>query len=154
MKNAACDEILDAVRRPDFTPDDGVAAHLRKCTSCSEALELATWLRTAAALEPARALPSASQIWWRARIIRDLVEQESLTRQVTRPTRWMQWTGLAVVGLLMALFLAFQAALLLEPLADMVSSPAGWRWLAGLLIAGTAVPLAAFTALWVTWREA
>ncbi len=33
-------------------------------------------------------------------------------------------------------------------------SPAPWDWLAGLLLAGTVVPLAGFTALWVVWREA
>ncbi|MCP3964281.1 MAG: hypothetical protein GY719_41160 [bacterium] len=157
MKNAACDETQDTMRRPGFTPggDADMAAHLRSCPSCSEALEMATWLRAAARRETgADRLPSASQIWWRAQIIRDLVEQESLSRQVTRPARWMQWTGAGLVGLLTALFITFQAALLLEPVLDMASSPTGWRWLAGLLVVGTVLPLAAFTALWVTWREA
>ncbi len=131
------------------------AEPLGSCPDCAEAAGVAAWLRAAASEEPPRAdLPSASHLWWRARIIRDLVENESQVERVTRASRWSQAIGLALLGLLAAVSLTWLTSGLLGGLNQQISDGGvPWGWLAGLLLAGTAIPLVGFGALWLLWRE-
>ncbi len=157
MSDQQCREFRRALGRrgPKAVSGGELAAHRRLCASCAEALGVAGWLHRAASEEPPRAgLPSASQLWWRARIIRELVERESRVARVTRASRWSQGAALALIGLLVAAALTGLTSGLFGGLAGQVSGDAvPWGWLAGLLLAGTAVPLAGFGALWLLWRE-
>ncbi len=133
-----------------------LAEHVHSCASCTEALNVATWLRREASQDVPRSdLPSASHLWWRARIIRDLTANESLIEQATRSTRWMQGLGLGLLGLLIASGLTMLTASLFSGLQTQAAAGSmPWSWLVGLLVVGTIVPLAGFTALWTLWREA
>ncbi len=135
--------------------DAEIAEHARSCASCAEALSVANRLRRLAREAPPRAgLPSASHLWWRAQIIRDLVARETLVEHATRSSRFMQSIGLGLLGLLGAFALSWLTAGLFGGLqTHLADDSMPWRWLAGLLLAGTAAPLAAFAALWFLWRE-
>ena len=121
----------------------------------SENLHVAPLLERAARETPPRPdLPSASQLWWRARIIRDLTAKEQVVERATRSSRWVQGAGLALLCLLAALGLTWLSADALSGLrAEAAGNGAPWNLLAGLLFAGTVVPLAGFTALWLIWRD-
>ncbi len=140
--------------RPAIQLDDQLLEHARSCPDCAEAVRVATLLHRAAEDAPPRAaLPSASHLWWRARIIRDLMADESRIEHATRSARWTQWIGLGLLCLLVALGLAGLTANLASGLAPQPTNGASWDWLAGLLFAGTVVPLLGFAALWLVWRE-
>ncbi len=122
----------------------------------SETAAVADWLQREARRQPPRdGLPSASHLWWRAQIIRDLVERETAVERATRPVRWLQVVALGALGLAIALALRWLTASLLGGLETQVAgATVSLRWLGGLLLAGTVVPLAGFAALWLLWREA
>ncbi len=155
MSTTTCELVQRSLDRGDSAPIDGeLAEHARGCESCAEALSVATWLRRAAADESPRSLPSASHLWWRAQIIRDLVDNESRVERATRPVRWTQVIGLGVLCLPIFLTVTWLASSLFGGLqAQVTDGSVPWSLLAGLLLAGTVVPLAGFTALWVLWRE-
>ncbi len=153
---SVCDRVHQAneVRGP-ASLDGELAEHARTCAACAEALGVATWLRRAASEEePRSGLPSADHLWWRAQIIRDLVAKESLVERSTRSSRWTQLVGLGLLCLLGGLALTWLTSSLFGDLqTEVAAGSVPWRWLAGLLLAGTVVPLAGFTVLWVLWRE-
>lgn len=152
-----CQDLLAAIERRDPAPalDAQLAEHARSCASCAEAVRVATWLRRAAKETPPRSgLPSASHLWWRARIIRDLVVDESRVERATRSARWTQAAGLVLLCLLIALGLAGLTASLAGGLETQDAGAVPWGWLGGLFVAGTLVPLLGFAVLWWVWREA
>ncbi len=157
MSTRTCEQVMQALERGSPDPGGGgeLARHLRSCPACADALGVAGRLRRAARDQPPRAgLQSASQLWWRAQIIRDLVARESMVERATRATRWSQGIALALVSLLAAVALTWLTAGLLGGLPEQLrDGSVPWRWLAGLLLAGTLVPLAGFSALWLLWRE-
>jgi predicted anti-sigma-YlaC factor YlaD len=63
--------------RADDRNDPEAATHLAGCPSCREALHLATELAALArrSLPPPRALPTASELYWRAEIARRLAAE-------------------------------------------------------------------------------
>ena len=78
---------------------------------------------------PAKPLPSAEQIWWRAEVIRRLVSREEAARQAERPLLWSQAAGLfLVVAALLSLFLsgepkwvALVSVIVLTPLSALLA---------------------------------
>lgn len=46
---------------------------------------------------PAKPLPSAEQLWWRAEVIRRLVERDRAIQQAEKPLLWSQAAGLFLV---------------------------------------------------------
>jgi hypothetical protein len=78
---------------------------------------------------PAKPLPSAEQIWWRAEVIRRLVAREEAARQAERPLLWSQVVGLVlVVAALLSLFisgeprfLALLFAIIVAPLTALLA---------------------------------
>ncbi len=67
----------------------------------------------------------------------------------------MQTFGLGLLCLLAALGLTWLSATAFSGLhGEIAGGGVPWDLLAGLLPAGTVVPLAGFTALWLMWREA
>lgn len=78
---------------------------------------------------PAKPLPSAEQIWWRAEVIRRLVAREEAALKAERPLLWTQAIGLVlVVAALLSLFisgeprfLALLFAVVLTPLAALLA---------------------------------
>ncbi|HWM93248.1 MAG TPA: hypothetical protein VN493_20970 [Thermoanaerobaculia bacterium] len=78
---------------------------------------------------PAKPLPSAEQIWWRAEVIRRLVSREEAARRAERPLLWSQAAGfvLVLVGLLSFFvsqeprFLAILIAVGLTPLTVLLA---------------------------------
>jgi hypothetical protein len=85
--------------------------------------------RLARETRPERPLASAGEIWWRAEVIRRLVERENAVQEAERPLLWGQILGLFLVLLgLLALFvsrqpqfLALLFALGLTPLAALLA---------------------------------
>ena len=100
-----------------------------------------------------RSLPTAGHLWWKAQIIRRLVERDRLAERVTRPARWSQWLGLGIGCLLLTSFTAWLGYDLLSGFAPLMSSASAPSALVGLVIAGTALPLLAFGACWWMWRD-
>ena len=117
---------------------------------------VAQWLRQAAAETAPRPLPSASQIWWKARIIRQLVERDSQAEKAVRPVLWSQGIGLGLLILVAALLLTVLGGSLLGGLdsASLASGSSPWRWVSGFLLFGTVLPILGLGALWVLWRDA
>ena len=78
---------------------------------------------------PAKPLPSAEQLWWRAEVIRRLVSRDEAARQAERPLLWSQAAGLfLVVASLLSLFvygeprfLALLFAIVVAPLTALVA---------------------------------
>ncbi len=156
MSTSVCQQVHEALGRGAATRLDAeLAEHARSCAACAEAAGIATRLRRAANEAPPRAgLPSASHLWWRAQIIRDLVAGESRVERATRSARWTQGIGLGLLCLLIALGVTGLTASLASSLETQVTGGGTpWNWLAGLLFAGTVVPLAGFATLWIVWRE-
>lgn len=157
MNTPQCEAVLTALGRRDAATalDDQLAEHARSCASCAEAVRVTAWLRRAAdETSPRSGLPSASHLWWRARIIRDLVADESTVERATRSARWTQAIGLGLLGLLIALGLAGLTVSLASSLETQAASSEPWGWLTDLFLAGTVVPLLGFAVLWWVWREA
>lgn len=77
-----------------------------------ETLRLAGWLQDQAAAEPPPNLPTSSQIWWRAQILRRLSEPDPSTVRATRPVLWTTAIGviIAFVTVLLALIQGFAKA--------------------------------------------
>lgn len=71
--------------------------------------------RLAAETRPPRPLPTAGQLWWRAEVVRRLVEKpdEEAGRQL-RPAVWGETAGIALGLALLLGFLSLQAPALLE----------------------------------------
>ena len=147
----SCHELESALARDPAELAPELADHARGCPRCAEAAGVAALLRRAAREQPPRAgLPSAGHLWWRARILRDLVAKDSLTEQAVRPSRWTQVAALAVFSLLLALGLGLLTASLFSGLqAEVAAGSMPWGWLSGLLLAGTVLPCAAFAAWWL-----
>ncbi len=125
----------------------------------SDEATIARWLQQAAREEShanrGRRLPSASQLWWKAQILRKLAVRDELAERATRPARWSQWAGLGLACLMLAFFTAWFGYDLLagidpETLNRAASAPLA---LVFLLVAGTLVPLLAFGVFWTMWRE-
>ena len=163
MKHAICDSFQEALRRKASSGsadalDRELTAHARSCRACAEELRVTGWLRSVAradsvALE-SRPLPSASQLWWKAQIIRRLTEREALIERAVRPVRWSQWAGVAVGCVVMALLVAGTASHLGAGFtSDQLLIANGWQLLAAFLTAGTVLPLLGFGALWLLMRE-
>jgi len=55
-----------------------------------------------AARQGAPKLPTAAQVWWRAQILRNLVEKDTQERRATRPALIAQGIALAAWGLTLA----------------------------------------------------
>jgi hypothetical protein len=114
---------------------------------------VADWLRRAAHQESlearGRRLPSAGHLWWKAQIIRKLVERDRMAERATRPARWSQWAGLGLACVLMTLFAAWLGYGLFSQL-DAETLP---RLVVGLFVAGTVLPLVGFAVFWTMWRD-
>jgi hypothetical protein len=125
----------------------------------TEEAHVAAWLRQAAEQESVavrgRRLPSAGHLWWKAQIIRRLVERDRMAERATRPVRWSQWAGLGLACLLLTLFAAWLGFDLLSQLdAEALRQAAsGPRGLAVLFLAGTVLPLLGFAVFWTMWRD-
>lgn len=62
---------------------------------------------------PEKPLPSAEQLWWRAEVIRRLVERDHAMQQAEKPLLWSQAAGLfLVVVALLSLFISGEPRLL------------------------------------------
>ncbi len=122
----------------------------------AEELAVASWLRDVARETAARALPSASQLWWKAQIIRRLVERDALSERATRPLCLSQWLGLGLVCFVVALVITSLGSGLLGglDLAAWTTGAAAWRFVLGLFLVGTVLPLLGLGTLWLLWREA
>ncbi|MEA2563485.1 MAG: hypothetical protein QOH06_4989 [Acidobacteriota bacterium] len=78
---------------------------------------------------PAKPLPSAEQLWWRAEVIRRLVSREEAARKAEKPLLWSQAVGLfLVVAALLSLFiygeprfLALLFAIVVAPLTALLA---------------------------------
>ena len=151
-----CQEVQAAVERRDAAPLGAeIVEHARACAACAETLAVSAWMRRAASEDaPRPGLPSASHLWWRARIIRDLVEKESRVKRATWPSLWLQGAGLALLLLLAGTALTrLTSALLGEFHNQLAAGSVSLTWIAALLLAGIALPVAGFAVLWAMWRE-
>ncbi len=121
-----------------------------------EELAVARWLQGVAHSTPPRPLPSASQLWWKAQIIRRLVERESLADRVTRPLRLTQWLSLGILSIVFALVLTWLGSSLLGDLdlEGLATAVSGWRFLLGIFLFGTVLPILGLGTVWLLWREA
>jgi hypothetical protein len=79
--------------------------------------------RLAAETRPARPLPTAAQLWWRAEVVRRLVGKSwGESRQELRPAQWGEMAGIALGLAVLLGFLGLQAPALLETLGRRMAS--------------------------------
>lgn len=103
--------------------------------------------------EAAARLPSAGQLWWRSKILRDLAARDEQLDRVARPIRWAGWGWLFLTfaGLLL---LVPQVSTLLNTLAAVAFQEPGaspgtaFSSLGYLLIGLCGFPLGASIVLW------
>jgi hypothetical protein len=83
-----------------------------------EELQVAGALRQLAAeTRPPHPLPTAGQLWWRAEVIRRLVEKpDQAAGRELRPARWGEVTGITFALVMLLGFFSLQAPAVLEPL--------------------------------------
>jgi hypothetical protein len=112
-----------------------------------EALQVAGALRKLAAeTRPPRPLPAAGQLWWRAEVVRRLVEKQEVAERELRPAIWSELAGVVLAVAVLLLFFGLQASSFLSalgqrkafggilPTALMVLLPLAAASLAGLLL--------------------
>lgn len=118
-----------------------------------ETVDVAAWLRRAAAAEPTPELPPPGRLWWKAQIVRRLKEKEVRIERAARPALWGLGIGGGAVLAALGVALALGLSRLLAALADLpVELPAGWITAA---LAAFVLPVAALLALFfLVWREA
>jgi hypothetical protein len=154
MKPVVC-EHEEAVLRVAGREEPGteLEAHAAGCETCRETLRVAGGLRRAAAEEPPPRLPTAAQLWWRARIVRRLSGGDPRKERATRPLAWGFGIGglTALVGLAVTFTLAVSRV---RTVLSGVSPEPALGWLPfGLVAVGTPIVAFAVLFLWI-WREA
>ncbi|HKV12116.1 MAG TPA: hypothetical protein VJ725_28480 [Thermoanaerobaculia bacterium] len=152
MKNNVCSHepaILDAARR-NVLPEE-VRAHLESCEDCRETFRVARGLSALAReTRPGHALPSAGQLWWRAEVVRKLLEKQGVADpKAIRPALWGEAAGVAFAALVLILFLGFEGAEFLSRATGPVS-PGSFLWIAAVL---ALAPLAVLALLGLLVRE-
>lgn len=138
------------------TSDPETARHLAICEPCRQKAAVATWLRAAYEQTPPPAsLQGAAQLWWRARILRRLTQQEQQSHLALRPLYWTSAATLAIAFLAFTLFLGSSAAQWLGAPAP-ADAWLDWtaNWLLVLLALFGGLPIVtALPAIWLLWRE-
>lgn len=86
-------------------------------------LKVAEALRQLAAeTRPPRSLPTAGQIWWRAEVVRRLIEKpDREARRILRPAVWGETVGIALGLAVLLGFFSLQAPALLETLGRRIT---------------------------------
>ncbi|HSF42773.1 MAG TPA: hypothetical protein VLT87_23410, partial [Thermoanaerobaculia bacterium] len=114
MKSTVCSHepaVLDAARR-DVLPEE-VRGHLEGCEDCRETFRVARSLSALAReTRPAHSLPSAGQLWWRAEVVRKLLEQQggAPDPKAIRPAFWGEAIGIAFAVAVLILFVSVEGA--------------------------------------------
>jgi hypothetical protein len=141
--------VLDAVRR-NVLPEE-VRAHLETCEDCRETFRVARGLSALAReTRPGHALPSAGQLWWRAEVVRKLLEQQgSPDPEALRPALWGQVAGVVFAVVVLVLFVGFEGAEFLGRAAESAGN-IGLLWIA---VALALAPLAVLALLGLLVRE-
>lgn len=117
MKSNVCPQepaVLDAARR-NVLPEE-VRGHLYACEDCRETFRVAQGLSALAReTRPSHPLPSAGQLWWRAEVVRKLLEQQggAPDPKAIRPAFWGEVIGIAFAVAVLILFASFEGAKLL-----------------------------------------
>lgn len=152
MKSIVCPHepaVLDAARK-NVLPEE-VRGHLEACEDCRDTYRVAQGLSALAReTRPAHALPSAGQLWWRAEIVRKLLEQQGAADpKAIRPALWGEAAGVAFAVLVLTLFVGFEGAELLGRATESASRSG----LLGIAAALALVPLAVLALLGLLVRE-
>lgn len=152
MKSTVCPHepaVLDAARR-NVLPEE-VRAHLEACEDCRETFRVARGLSALAhETRPGHPLPTAGQLWWRAEIVRKLLEQQGFPdSKAIRPALRAEAAGVAFAVLVLTLFVGFEGAELLGRATESASQ-SGILWIAAAL---ALVPLAVLALLGLLVRE-
>jgi len=112
-----------------------------------EAVQVAGALRQLAAeTRPPRPLPAAGQLWWRAEVVRRLVEKQEVAERGLRPAVWGELAAVVLAVCVLLLFFGLQASAFLSalgrreaiggipPMAMMALLPLAAASLVGLLL--------------------
>jgi hypothetical protein len=150
MKSTVCPHepaVVDAARR-NVLPEE-VRAHLEACEDCRETFRVAHGLSALAReTRPTRPLPSAGQLWWRAEVVRKLLEQQggAPDPRALRPAFWGEAIGIAFAVAVLILFASFEGTKLL-------GSAGGNNTLLWIAAAVILAPLAMIALLGLLVRE-
>lgn len=151
--SAGCErepEVVRAVLEGRWSTD--VEAHARGCTDCREVAAVTRWMgdvaREARAAAAAAHRPAASEIWWRAEVLRRVDRRRALARRAVRPIAVFEriaWGAMAAAGAALVWLRA-------EALGEWIAATGVARALvdpaASLALAGAAAALAVASA-WV-----
>ena len=127
--------------------DADLEAHVRDCAVCGETVRVAAFLQRAAEADHPR-LPTPSQLWWRARVVRRLTGQDPAADRATRPVMW----GLGLGALVAVMALTLLVVGLGRVFAAQVSPDLGDVW-AFLFLASVGFPVVAVAVLGLVLRE-
>ncbi len=74
--------------------NEKLAAHIKSCAECREALKVARWMQTfAAATMKPQALPAPGLLWWKAQ----LSKKQEAAKRALQPILWMQIMAAIIV---------------------------------------------------------
>jgi hypothetical protein len=133
----SCPHEERAARLAATSPDDSwLVDHARDCEECAGLIEVSRWMQEMEGADDAvnaARLPSAGQIWWKARV----AAREAAAEKALRPLRLVE--SATVAAALVGAGAALMA--LVRGLPDMMDGPAleGARMLPGTISAGVAV---------------
>lgn len=97
MSDKICEFEKEIVKEPSQEAmSETLALHVKDCAGCREALQVSGWMKNfAASAAPKHALPTASFLLWKAKII----EKQEAGRRAAQPIAWTQ-TGAVILVLL------------------------------------------------------
>lgn len=123
--------------------------HIETCRACREAVTVTRWLGDVATLTSRRTtLPSAESIWWRAQVVRKLLDRDEKEVRRTRPLAWIQIGGVTLAALtVLSIFLSgnLMASGLVETLTGLVGG-------SGVAVLAIAAVVSLATGALVAWQ--
>lgn len=106
-----------------------------------EEAQVAEWLQSQAAAGESPRLPTSSQLWWRAQILRGLSEPDPAVARATRPVMWSMVAGIVAALVAVVLLVVQGLSRVQTTMAGASSEPASlWIFIASAMVG---IPIAA-----------
>jgi predicted anti-sigma-YlaC factor YlaD len=125
MRQASCPRekvVLRAVRSGLW--EEGLSAHLAKCTDCREIAEASQWMQALAQGSQKPTLPDASALWWSAQ----LFERRANAEKSQDILDWVELISVTVIAAGLAMWVGWNWNAIQSALASLVTEPWPQPW--------------------------